>query len=76
VEEIYVQAQAEQECESRLASFIDGRRIMNARPELAGKEVGRVKEAIRSEIVLRDYQVTPEEVAAWILAWPTVPGGQ
>jgi tRNA nucleotidyltransferase (CCA-adding enzyme) len=76
VEELYVKAQVEQERESRLATFIDGRRIMNARPDLAGKEVGRVKEAIRSEIVVRDYQVTPEQVAAWILAWPEVPGGQ
>jgi tRNA nucleotidyltransferase (CCA-adding enzyme) len=76
VEELYVKAQAEQERESRLSALIDGRRIMEARPELAGKEVGRVKEVIRGEIVTRDYLVTPEEVAAWILAWPAAPGGR
>ncbi|RBP46437.1 hypothetical protein DES53_102828 [Roseimicrobium gellanilyticum] len=76
VEEIYVRVQAEQERESRLATFIDGRRIMETRPDLAGKEVGRVKEAIRRKIEARDYQVTPEEIAMWILAWPVTPGSQ
>lgn len=74
VEEIFVKARAEQQREARLTTFIDGRRIMEAKPDIAGKEVGRVKEAIRGEIEARDYQVTPEDVAAWIQAWPTMPG--
>jgi hypothetical protein len=74
VEEIFVKAQAEQPREARLSALIDGRRIMDARPDLAGKEVGRVKEVIRGKIEARDYQVTPEDVAAWIRAWPAMPG--
>jgi len=73
VEELYVKAQAEQEREARLAMLIDGRRIMDARPDLEGKEVGRAKEAIRREIEARAYHVTPDEVTAWIRAWPALP---
>lgn len=76
VEEIYVKVHAEQERETRLAALIDGKRIMEARPDLAGKEVGRAKEAIRSAIETRDYQVTPEEITAWVQAWPAAPVGR
>jgi hypothetical protein len=74
VDEIFVTTQAQEEREARLSALIDGRRIMELRPGTEGKEVGRIKDAIRQVILTRNYQVTPEEVMVWVQAWPAVPG--
>lgn len=69
VEETYAVARQREELEARLALLIHGQLIMELRPEAKGQMVGRIKDAVRQRILERDFQVTPDEVAAWVREW-------
>jgi len=54
--------------EERMARLVNGRMIMAVLPHLDGREIGRIKDAVRAWIVGREFDVTEDEVQSQILA--------
>jgi len=58
--------------EKKMATFVDGRKVMELRPELKGSQIGVVKNAAREYIIQRDFNVSPEEIKEFIKRYEIV----
>ena len=58
---------AKQEFEAKMRRMINGTMIQTLLPGIAGKEIGRIKNAVPDEIVARHFAISVAEVEALIL---------
>lgn len=58
--------------EKKMATFVDGRKIMELRPDVKGSQIGVIKNAAREYIIQRDFNVTPEEIKEFIKRYEIV----
>lgn len=68
IENLYDKFGATKQFEDRMATLIDGKLIMKVIPTIKGKDIGRIKDAVRQWIVDNDFNVTPEDVKIKILS--------
>lgn len=66
VEDIASKFGEKQAFEKRMSGYVDGRMIMNILPKIKGTDIGVIKNAVREWIISKDFNVTPEEVTAYI----------
>ncbi len=65
-EELVRKLGAKQEFEEKMGQMINGAMILSLHPGMDGKEVGRIKNLVRDEILARHFEIDATEIEALI----------
>lgn len=72
VEDIFKKFGEKETFEKKMSTFVDGRKIMELRPDVKGFQIGVIKNAAREYVIQNDFNVTPEDVKEFIKRYEIV----
>ena len=72
VEDLFAKFGEKDAFEQRMKNFVDGRMVMELRPDAKTTDIGVIKNAARDFVIQKDFQVSPEEVKEFIKNYEVV----